>query len=297
MASQALARARLFLELVRFSHTVFALPFALLSALLAWQEVPFQALDLIGILMCMVFARNTAMAFNRLVDREIDAQNPRTALRHLPRNAVSVTAVAAFAIANALAFIASTAIFLRSGNYWPLVLSVPVIGYLCLYSYTKRFTVLAHFFLGSSLMLAPISAWIAIDGMRDLIVPITLGLIVLSWVAGFDIIYACQDVDFDRRAKLFSVPARLGIAASLRVATGLHVVTIALLFVLYLVCPLLGWPYLAGVAAISLLLVYEHLIIKPSDLSRLNQAFFTVNGVVSIGLLLIVAAQLAVNHL
>jgi 4-hydroxybenzoate polyprenyltransferase len=297
MASPQLARARVFLELVRFSHTVFALPFAMLSALLAWQEVPFHALDLIGILMCMVFARNTAMAFNRLVDRKIDEQNPRTASRHLPRRAVSVTAVGAFAIVNALAFVASTAIFLPSGNYWPVVLSVPVIGYLCLYSYTKRFTVLAHFFLGSSLMLAPISAWIAIDGMRHLLVPITLGLIVLSWVAGFDIIYACQDVEFDRQAQLFSVPARLGIAASLRVATCLHAVTIALLFVLYFVCPLLGWSYLVGAAAISLLLVYEHLIIKPSDLSRLNQAFFTVNGVVSIGLLIIVAAQLAVNHL
>jgi 4-hydroxybenzoate polyprenyltransferase len=296
MASPILARARLFLELVRFSHTVFALPFALLSALLAWQETPFRALDLVGILMCMVFARNTAMAFNRLVDRKIDALNPRTAMRHLPRNAVSVMAVANFAIVNALAFIASTAIFLRSGNYWPLALSVPVIGYLCLYSYTKRFTALAHFFLGSSLMLAPISAWIAISGMRHLLVPITLGLIVLSWVTGFDIIYACQDVDFDRRVKLFSVPARLGVAGSLRVAAALHLVTIALLFALYYACPLLGSTYLVGATAISLLLVYEHLIIKPSDLSRLNEAFFAVNGVVSIGLLLIVAAQLATNQ-
>jgi 4-hydroxybenzoate polyprenyltransferase len=291
-----LARARLFLELVRFSHTVFALPFALLSALLAWQEAPFRLLDLIGILLCMVLARNTAMAFNRLVDRKIDGLNPRTATRHLPRQAVSVAAVAGFAMVNALAFIASTAVFVRSGNYWPLALSVPVIGYLCLYSYTKRFTVLAHFFLGSALMLAPISAWIAINGMRHLLVPFTLGLIVLSWVAGFDIIYACQDADFDRQARLFSLPARLGVAASLRVATLLHLVTIGLFFVLYLACPLLGLTYLAGATGISVLLVYEHLIIKPSDLSRLNQAFFTVNGVVSIGLLVIVAVQLAANR-
>jgi 4-hydroxybenzoate polyprenyltransferase len=297
MASPVLERVRLFLELVRFSHTVFALPFALLSALLAWQEVPFHALDLLGILMCMVLARNTAMAFNRLVDRNIDEQNPRTAARHLPRGAISVTAVAAFAIVNALAFVASTAIFLRSGNYWPLALSGPVVVYLCLYSYTKRFTVLAHFFLGSSLMLAPISAWIAINGMRHLLVPTTLGLFVLSWVAGFDIIYACQDVDFDRQARLFSVPARLGIAASLRVAAALHLITVALLFALYFACPLLGLTYLVGAAGISLLLVYEHLIIKPTDLSRLNQAFFTVNGVVSIGLLIIVAVQLAANRL
>src|SRR5262249_19715277 len=271
MASLAPARVRLFLELVRFSHTVFALPFALLSALLAWQEVPFQALDLIAILLCMVFARNTAMAFNRLVDRKIDALNPRTATRHLPRKAVSVTAVASFTAVNALAFIASTAIFLRSGNYLPLALSVPVISYLCLYSYTKRFSFMAHFFLGSSLMLAPISAWIAINGMRHLLVPITLGLIVLSWVAGFDIIYACQDVDFDRKERLFSVPVRLGVAASLRLAAALHLVTIALLFALVFVCPLLGWTYVVGVMGISLLLVYEHLIVKPSDLSRINQ--------------------------
>jgi len=292
-----LARARVFLELVRFSHTVFALPFALLSALLAWQEVPFHALDLIAILMCMVFARNTAMAFNRLVDRKIDEQNPRTAARHLPRGVISAAAVAGFAIVNALAFVASTAIFLRSGNCWPLALSLPVIGYLCSYSYTKRFTIMAHFFLGSSLMLAPIAAWIAITGMRHLLVPFTLGLIVLSWVAGFDIIYACQDVDFDRQARLCSVPARLGIATSLRVAAIMHLITIALLFALHLACPLLGLTYLVGATCISLLLVYEHLIIKPADLSRLNQAFFTVNGVVSIGLLLIVAAQLAANRL
>jgi 4-hydroxybenzoate polyprenyltransferase len=297
MASPALARARLFLELVRFSHTVFALPFALLSALLAWQEVPFHALDLLGILLCMVFARNTAMAFNRLVDRKIDAQNPRTATRHLPRNAIGVAAVAGFAVVNALAFVASTAIFLRSANYWPLALSVPVIGYVCLYSYTKRFTMLAHFFLGSSLMLAPISAWIAIIGMRQLLVPTTLGLMVLSWVAGFDIIYACQDADFDRQKKLFSLPARLGVVASLRLATALHVVTISLLFVLYLTCPLLGFTYLVGATAISMLLIYEHLIIKPSDLSRVNQAFFTINGVVSIGLFIVVALQLAVDRL
>jgi 4-hydroxybenzoate polyprenyltransferase len=294
-----LKRVRTLLEMIRLSHTIFALPFALLSALLAWQKPgSFHLIDLLGILLCMVFARSTAMAFNRLADRQLDAANPRTALRHLPTGQLSPAAVWVFTAVCAAAFLASTALFLLRDppNPWPLYLAVPVLLFVCAYSYTKRFTALCHFWLGASLLLAPVAAWIAIRGPEDLATPVVLGLAVLFWVAGFDILYACQDVDFDRRAQLASVPAQLGVKASLRVALGCHLLMVVLLVVLYWAAwPTLGAIYLAGVGAVAVLLAYEHWLVRPDDLSRVNQAFFNVNGIISIGLFLVVVLQLLVG--
>jgi len=292
-----LTRLRALLEMIRFSHTLFALPFALLSALLAWQKAgSFHWLDLLGILLCMVFARSTAMAFNRLADRRYDAANPRTAQRHLPTGQLSTMAVAVFTAVCALGFFASTLLFLASDNPWPLYLSAPVLLFVCTYSFTKRFTFLCHAWLGASLLLAPLAAWIAIRGIEDLATPLVLGFAVLFWVTGFDILYACQDVDFDRQAKLSSVPAKLGVAASLRVALGCHVLMVVFLVGLYwAAAPRLGMIYLTGVTAVAILLAYEHWLVRPDDLSRVNLAFFHINGVISIGLFLIVLLQLALG--
>jgi 4-hydroxybenzoate polyprenyltransferase len=292
-------RVKSLLELIRFSHSLFALPFALLSAALAWKDKPFQAIDLLGILLCMVFARSTAMAFNRLADRRFDAANPRTAGRHLPTGKLSVASVWVFTLACAVAFVASTGLFLLTAppNPWPLWLAVPTLLFIWGYSLTKRFTALSHFWLGASLFCAPAGAWVAIRGMADLAYPIVLGLAVLFWVAGFDILYACQDEDFDRRARLHSVPARLGARAGLRVAAVCHLLMVGMLALLYLVDqlsgqPHLGWVYLAGVAAVAALLAYEHWLVRPDDLSRVNRAFYQVNGVIGVGLLGIVLADL-----
>jgi 4-hydroxybenzoate polyprenyltransferase len=294
-------RARLFLELVRFSHTVFALPFALLSAVLAWQSpgVAFRWTDLTGIVLCMVFARSAAMAFNRLTDRRFDAANPRTAGRHLPAGLLNVPSVVAFLTVCVAGFFASTLLFLLAEppNWWPLYLAGPVLLFIGGYSLTKRFTALAHFWLGASLMLAPLAAWIAIRGPVDMAAPAVLGLGVLFWVSGFDILYACQDVDVDRRLGLRSVPAALGVPGALRVAAVCHALTAALLVALYFVAaPVLGAVYLAGVGAVIALLAYEHWLVRPDDLSRVNRAFFQVNGVIGVGLFLLVLLQVALGR-
>jgi len=285
------------LEMIRFSHTIFALPFALLSAVLAWQDERFRIADLVGILLCLVFARSTAMAFHRLVDRDIDALTPRTASRHLPAGTLSLRAVILFALACAIGFVASTLLFYFRvpANPWPLYLAGPVLVVICAYSLTKRFSILAHFWLGASLMLAPLAAWIAIRGMVDLAAPGIVGLAVFFWVAGFDIIYACQDADFDRKAKLSSIPARLGIARSLKLAMFCHLLMVVMLVLLHFAYPRLGTLYLVGVAAIAVLLAYEHSLVRPDDLSRVNRAFFQVNAVISVGLLILVIVQLAVT--
>ncbi len=292
---------RSFLELIRFSHTVFALPFALTGAVLAWKHAGFHWVQLVGILLCMVFARSAAMAFNRLTDRRIDAANPRTAGRHLPARKLTAAVVWLFTLLCGTGFVASTLLFLWAAppNPWPLYLSFPVLIFVCAYSLTKRFTALSHFWLGASLMLAPVAAWIAIrgnDAWTTLATPLLLGGAVLFWVAGFDILYACQDVDFDRQARLHSVPAAIGVRASLRAALACHVVMLGLLAALYWAArPDLGWIYLAGVAATAALLAYEHWIVRPDDLSRVNRAFFQVNGVISVGLFVVVLVQLAVG--
>jgi 4-hydroxybenzoate polyprenyltransferase len=293
------------LEMIRFSHTVFALPFALLAALMAWTTptpagppAPFRWQHLLGILICMVAARSAAMAFNRLADRRIDAENPRTKSRHLPAGLLSTSSVVLFTIVSSVIFVAGTLLFLP--NVLPLVLSVPVLLLLLGYSLAKRFTSLAHFWLGVALMLAPVSAWIAIRGQvlmahpADILPAVMLGLAVLAWVAGFDMIYACQDADFDRQAKLRSIPAKFGVAGALRLAALCHLATIVLLAALPWVCPQvpLGWIYGIGIAVVACLLAYEHLLVRPTDLTRVNIAFFNINAVISIGLLVVGAIDL-----
>ena len=277
---------REYLDLVKFSHTLFALPFALLGAVLAardrdgWHG---RVQDWVGILLCMAAARSAAMAFNRLADRRLDALNPRTAGRHLPAGKLGVREVTVFTMASGVAFVAFTLLFLP--NRWPLYLAVPVLLWLLSYSYSKRFTSLAHFWLGLSLSLAPAAAWIALRGSIAW-PPIVLGLAVLLWVAGFDIIYACQDVEFDRSVELHSIPKALGVQKALWLAGVCHGLMIVPLLALGLIYPL-GWVYFVGVAAVAALLVYEHALIRPEDLTRVNIAFFNINVVISVGLLLV----------
>ncbi len=283
MIAAGFVQVRRFLELIRFSHTVFALPFALLSAVLAWRTVEFRWRDLAGILLCMVFARSASMAFNRIADRRIDAKNPRTAGRHLPAGLLSLRAAVLFTIACAAGFIASTLLFLP--NRLPLVLSVPVLGFLCGYSYAKRWTPLAHYWLGAALMLSPIAAWIAI-AVDIAWPPVFLGLAVFFWVGGFDIIYACQDVDFDRMQRLSSVPARFGVPRALRIAAVSHLLTVACLLGLWSTAHL-GALFLVSVIAVALLLAYEHWLVRPDNLTRVNVAFFNVNAIISLGLFVV----------
>lgn len=306
-----LATLRMFGELIRFSHTIFALPFALLSAAMAWSlrraisrnysgehvqrwvfdvhQTPdpwFRPQELVGILLCMVCARSAAMAFNRVVDWKFDAENPRTQKRHIPAGLMSRGTVIGWTAACAVGFVASTLLFLP--NDWPLILSIPFLAFICGYSLTKRFTSLAHFWLGMSLMLAPISAWIAILGDTAFQIPwppIILGLAVLFWVAGFDIIYATQDVDVDRKLRLRSVPAKFGVAGALRIAARCHLTTVVLFALVPSVFPAFGWPWYAGIAAVAALLIYEHALVRPDDLTRVNAAFFNCNAIVSLGLL------------
>ena len=195
------ATRREFLSLIRFSHTIFALPFALLAAVLAWRVAEFQWRDLLGVLLCMVFARSAAMAFNRFVDHRIDAENPRTAGRHLPSGRLGRRAVLAFILASSAGFVASTLLFLP--NTWPLVLSGPVLAFLLGYSYAKRFTRWCHYWLSAALMLSPIAAYLAITGTVT-VTPLLLAAVIFFWVGGFDILYACQDADFDRERGLWS---------------------------------------------------------------------------------------------
>jgi 4-hydroxybenzoate polyprenyltransferase len=295
------SRLRHLLEMIRFSHTIFALPFALLAAVMAWhvrageQSTPLWSVirweELLGILICMVGARSAAMAFNRLADHKLDAENPRTKNRHRPAGVVSSASVTVVTVLSAAVFIAGTLLFLP--NRLPLFLCVPVLLFLLAYSYTTRFTAQAHVGLGASLMLAPICTWIALRGENLLINPsdilpaIMLGLTVLLWVSGFDIIYACQDYEYDRRSRLRSVPTALGVVGALRLAALCHLAMIAALAALPFAAPQLGlgWIYGAGVVAVAALLIYEHWLVRPDDLTRVNIAFFNVNAIVSLGLL------------
>jgi 4-hydroxybenzoate polyprenyltransferase len=288
------------LELIRFSHTVFALPFALLAAAMAWSAnlrsdppVAFRWLDLLGILVCMVFARSAAMAFNRLADRRLDAMNPRTQMRHLPTGVLSTGSVVAFTVVCSLGFVGGTLLFLPR-NPIPLCASLPVLVFLFGYSFAKRFTTMSHFWLGAALMLAPLAAWVAIRAELAW-APVVLGAAVMLWVAGFDVIYACQDFDFDVKMRLRSIPARFGVAGALRLAAACHFTAVVLLFLVPTVYDGFGWIYVCGVAAIALLLIYEHWLVRPDDLSRVNQAFFHVNAVVSLGLLAVGIVDLFVR--
>ncbi len=265
------------LEMIKFSHTLFALPFALLSAVLAAGGWP-KASTLAKILLAMVGARSAAMAHNRLADRELDAANPRTASRALPSGTLSVRFTRIFLVVSAALFFAAAA----SLNRLTLWLSPVALGLLFLYAYTKRFTWLSHFVLGLCLAVAPVGAWIAVRGSFAAL-PLLLGAAVLCWSAGFDLIYALQDEEHDRRAGLHSLPARWGGRRALTVSAGLHVLMI--LFLLAAWREAGGGPYFAvGIVLTAAALVWQHAIVRPGDLSRVNAAFFTANGFVSVAL-------------
>ena len=285
-----------FVDLIKLQHTLFALPFALISALLAWKITDsFHWIQLLGIVACMVTARSAAMAFNRLIDSTYDAENPRTALRHIPAGLLKKTQVIAFVLLTSFAFLASCTLFLLVNNIWPLIFGLPVLLFLLSYSYAKRFTAFCHFWLGLALALSPLGAWVAIRGMAwsESPIPLMLTGAVFFWVSGFDMLYACQDEDFDKSKGLFSIPAKIGIRNTLRLAFVCHLVMLGFLLGFYwLASPPLGEIYLAGVGFVSCLVVYQHALVNEKDLSKVNQAFFNVNAVISVGLMLIVLLQL-----
>jgi 4-hydroxybenzoate polyprenyltransferase len=276
--SGVLGRIVLYGRMIKFSHSVFALPFALASVALALERnVPWSKLG--WIVLAMVGARSAAMGFNRLADHWIDAKNPRTAGRELPRGVLSRAEVWGFVM------VAAGALVLAAWRLNPLCLALSPVALAIVfgYSYTKRFTAFSHLFLGLALGVAPVGAWLAIRGSFAP-PPILLGLAVLAWVAGFDTIYACQDVEFDQREGLHSLPARFGVRHALIVARALHAGATLLLASLYWLAPL-HLVYLAGVAIVAVLLVYEHSLVHHDDLSRVDAAFFAVNGWISLGYL------------
>ena len=269
-------RVRTFLEMIKFEHTIFALPFAYLGMVLAaggWPTWP----QFIWITAAMAAARTLAMAVNRAVDAGLDAANPRTANRPIPRGEFSVQQTWLFA-ALSLGILTLAAWMLNPFVVRLLPLAVvALIGY----SFTKRFTWLSHFVLGLTDGAAAAGAWAAVTGDLAGPLPWLLWFAVTVWIAGFDLIYACQDVEFDRREGLFSIPARFGVAAALRLAQLCHFFTVLTLLFVGLLAPL-GWPFWLGLALVCLLLAYEHSLVRPDDLSKVNLAFFTVNGYISV---------------
>jgi len=275
-----LTNIRTTLEMIKIEHTLFALPFAFLGAVLAARGIP-TAWQIVWITVAMVGARSTAMAFNRIADRDFDAKNPRTAMRAIPAGTLSVTFVWGFTIISAAIFFLATAML----NRLTLFLSPIALASIVLYSYTKRWTLLSHLVLGWCLAIAPTGAWIAVRGTIDSPIPLLLSLVVMLWTAGFDVLYACQDYDFDRRERLYSIPARLGIARSLWISRFLHAGAFAALVALYFLTNL-GPLAIVGVIATGALLIYQHTLVRADDLSRLNAAFFTTNAFVSVILFL-----------
>lgn len=265
-----------YFSLVKFAHTAFALPFALIGYVLGVLERGFDFWILVGILACMVFVRNAAMGFNRLIDRRFDAQNVRTAGREIPAGKISVRAATWFVVLNAVAFVVVAATFNRLTLWLSPVVLLVVLGY----SYTKRFTALCHAVLGLGLAMAPCGAYIAVAGTLS-IVSVWLSILVLTWVTGFDIIYALQDVDFDRSQRLHSIPAALGVRGALWVSVLLHAVTAAMVAVVGFSLGG-GILYCIGAAIFLALLLYQHLIVRPDDLSRIGAMFGITNGVASI---------------
>jgi 4-hydroxybenzoate polyprenyltransferase len=263
-------------SLVKLSHTVFALPFALAAVVLAAPYADITLEKVLLIVVCIACARTAAMAFNRLVDRKIDADNPRTRDRELPRGVLSAAAVRGLTIGACALFVLACA---RLGRL-PLLLSPLALGLALGYSYTKRFTALCHVILGTAVALAPGGAWIAL-GAEVTLAPWLLVIGVAAWVAGFDMLYSLQDLDFDRGARLHSVPAQLGVSGTLWVSAGLHVLTLVCLAAVGISLGR-GPAYFAGVVLVGLLLVIEHALVRPNDLSKVNKAFFDVNGYVSL---------------
>jgi 4-hydroxybenzoate polyprenyltransferase len=280
-----LRNLRVTLEMIKWEHSIFALPFALCGAMLAASGLP-SAHQLIWIVIAMLAARSAAMAFNRLADAAIDAANPRTRTRAIPAGDLSSTFVGTFVIVSCAIFILAASQL----NRLTLWLSPIALAVLLLYSYTKRFTRLSHLVLGFALGIAPAAAWIAVRGSLDPRI-LLLTAAVTFWVAGFDILYACQDFEFDRNAELHSIPRHIGIPGALWISRAFHLVMLILLAAL-LPAFGLGKLALAGVIAVMLLLLYEHSLVRPDDLSKLNAAFFTMNGVISVVFALFVAADI-----
>jgi 4-hydroxybenzoate polyprenyltransferase len=273
------------LEMIKWEHSIFALPFALCGAMLAAGGLP-TLHQVAWIIVAMVAARSAAMAFNRLADAAIDGANPRTRTRALPAGRLTPAFVATFVIISSAIFVIAAAQL----NRLALMLSPVALAVLLLYSYTKRFTRWSHLVLGFALGIAPSAAWIAVRGSLDPRI-LLLTAAVTFWVAGFDVLYACQDFDFDQRSGLHSIPRFLGISGALWVARAFHVVLLLLLFALLMVFGL-GKLAIAGSVGVALLLAYEHSLVSSDDLSKLNAAFFTMNGVISVVFFVFVAADL-----
>ena len=300
-----------YLSLIKFSHTIFAMPFALIGFFLAvvckgffWKvfrgyhflllnschNSDYLVKQLLLVILCMIFARSAAMAFNRYLDRSFDAKNPRTAIREIPSGILKANSVLIFTIVNCLLFIACTFFINKLCFFLSPVALLVVLGY----SYTKRFTPLCHLVLGLGLSLAPIGAYLAVTGRFDLL-PILFSFTVLFWVSGFDIIYALQDEEFDKTNKLYSIPAWLGKKKALRVSEVLHFFSAA--FVLFAGwVGNFGWLYWIGAAIFIGMLIYQHSIVKPNDLKRVNLAFMTANGIASVVFAIFVIADLFINY-
>ena len=277
------------LEMIKWEHSIFALPFALTGAMLAARGLP-RPMQLVWIVVCMVTARSTAMAFNRWADASLDAANPRTRMRAIPAGLLSKSFVAGFTLIMAALFVFAAAQL----NRLTLLLSPVALAVILAYSYTKRFTRWSHLALGLSLGIAPAAAWIAVRGALDPRILI-LTCAVIFWVAGFDLLYACQDAGHDCSVGLFSVPSTYGIAAAFWLARAMHLAMLLLLVWLVRAFAL-GPAAMTGVAIVAALLLYEHLIVSPGDLRRLNAAFFTMNGVISAVFFLFVAADLLIRR-
>jgi 4-hydroxybenzoate polyprenyltransferase len=280
---------RVTLEMIKWEHSIFALPFALCGAMLAAGGIP-PLHQLAWIVVAMIAARSAAMAFNRWADAAIDAANPRTSTRALPAGHLSPAFVATFVVVSSLVFVLAASQL----NRLALELSPVALAVLLLYSYTKRLTRWSHLVLGFALGIAPSAAWIAVRGSLDPRI-LLLTAAVTFWVGGFDVLYACQDYDFDRQAGLHSVPRYFGIRASLWIARGFHLIMVGLLIALLIVFGM-GKVAAVGVLAVILLLIYEHSLVRPNDLSKLNAAFFTMNGVISVLFFVFVAADLLLRR-
>ncbi|MCH8054588.1 MAG: UbiA family prenyltransferase [Deltaproteobacteria bacterium] len=289
-----LSKLHLYGRLIRFSHTVFALPFAMAALVLAWSTHPVSLRTLIWIVVAMVGARSAAMGFNRIADRKLDALNPRTRGWELPQGKVKVWEAAL------LTAFASVLLIYAAYQLNPLcfVLSPVALATIFFYSLTKRFTWTSHLFLGLALSLAPMGAWLAVIGLpnslTDLLTPFFLGVAVLFWLAGFDVIYSFQDYEFDRSHGLYSIPVRFGVVWGLRLSSLFHFLTVLFLALVGLSAGL-GVIYWTGMAAVTLILIWEHRLVKPDDLSRINRAFFDFNAYVSLGYFLTILGDLLLN--
>lgn len=281
-------KIKIILDMIKFEHTIFALPFAIMSAFIASDGIPAPD-KLIWILLAMIGARSCAMAFNRLADSDFDGANPRTTARAIPAGRITKRAVWVFTVVSAALLVFAA----YKLNPLAFALSPVALAVIVGYSYSKRWTILSHFWLGLSISIAPIGAWIAITGTLDW-PPMLLGLAVLLWIGGFDIIYACQDYEFDRKHGLFSIPARYGKQRALQLSSTLHAMMVGVLIGVTAITNL-GVFYLIGVGIVTILLIYEHAIVRPNDLSRVNLAFFTLNGIVSLVLMALSVADMLVG--